>query len=142
MGKTGYEISYCYLGTPRSWETIVESGSMTDPHLEPLIIEKRAETKYTTLYLAASATTNEHSLHIKLRGGHGLHEIETLDQFLEMEGSEKCSLGGIDACSWIGLGRKETIDAAAIIDARFERFKKYIDKVLETTWDFRCAIAI
>jgi hypothetical protein len=113
---------------------------MTDPHLDPLAIEKRAETKYTVLFLTASATTKEYSLHVKLRGAHGLHESETLDLTLEMEGSDKCLLNGLGDCSWKGLGRKETVDAAAIIDATFERFKKHIDRVLETTWDHRCAV--
>lgn len=113
---------------------------MTDPHFEPLMIEKREETKYTNLYLAVSATTKEYSLHIKLRDDHGLHEWETLDEILEMESSGKCLLNGVGDCWWKGLGRKETIDAAAIIDATFDRFKKHIDRVLVTTWDYRCAI--
>lgn len=114
---------------------------MTDPHLEPLTIEKRAETKYTQLYLTASVKTKDYALHIKVRTDHGLHETETLNaDFFDFEASNDCPLNGSCDCFWRALGRKETVDAEAVIDAAFERFKKNIDRVLETTWDCRCAI--
>lgn len=113
---------------------------MTDPHLSGLAVIDRAETKYATIYLASSVPGNEYSLHIKIKQSRGLREWETIEAFLHLEPSQKCTLNGPDGCCWLALGRKETSEGAAAIDAIFERYSKHLDRVIETCWDYRCAM--
>ena len=113
---------------------------MTDPHLVPLLIADRCETKYVTIFLASSAGEKEFSLHIKLKQERGMHEWETMMLALELEASEACTLNGIESCLWRALGRKETPQSAADISGIFERYGKHLDRVIETCWDYRSAM--
>lgn len=127
----------------RTAKEVSEGGDrtgMTDPHLAPLVQADRAETKYATIYLAHSVLDKEYSLHIKIKQTRGLREWDTLTEFLHLETSDGCTLNGTDSCVWVALGRKETSEGTAAIDGIFERYREHLDRVLETCWDYRCAM--
>lgn len=113
---------------------------MTDPHLAPLLIADRAETKYATIYLAHSTPEKEFSLHVKLKQSRGMHEWETMMMALDVEQSRACTLNGTDSCIWRALGRKDTSQSAADIDGIFDRYGKHLDRVIEAGWDYRSAM--
>lgn len=109
-----------------------------DPHLVPLQIERQAETRYARIYLAVHEKTRDCSLHVKLKADHGFHEEETLQFYLELDRFEDCPFnGGSGRCFSDALGKKQTPEARAVIDATFERYRKHLDDVLMRTWDWR-----
>jgi hypothetical protein len=117
-----------------------EEGDMIDPHIEPLAVEKRFEGERVRIFLAVSEVTKEYSLHVKLNGEHGFDESETLERILELHDCADCRINGGGPCHWKALGRKETLDAAAVIDASFDRFRKNLEHVLEVVYDCRWAL--
>lgn len=112
-------------------------SAVHNPHLVPLTIEKQAETRYARVYLALDAR-GDYSLHVKLKADHGFHEDDTLAFYLELDRFEDCPFNGGDGrCFSDALGKKESSQSTAIIDATFERYKKHLDDVLVRTWDWR-----